>query len=168
MEIRRWHTRYVPGTSWLQFSVLERAMLNSGSLFRGWPTGRLLEDNLLWSRRACSLSWKSLGPTVSTMSSVSTESFPKSSSCCRETMRHLNFLWKAVLPSRTGSLLLISFFLNRNKISNNKSPLIYKDVLLHRTDFWLVWVRDFSDYRLSVKWETRLWNDIISETTSGS
>ena len=61
-----------------------------------------------------------------------------------------------------------SFFFDRNKISNNNSPLIYKVVLLCRTDLWLVWVRDFSDYRLSVKWETRHWNDIISETTSDS
>lgn len=46
-------------------------------------------------------------PQLPTMGSVFIESFPKFS-CCRETMRHLNFLWRDVLPSRTGSLIMIS------------------------------------------------------------
>lgn len=47
----------------------------------------------------------------------------------------LEFSMKSCVATKNWTLILISFFLNRNKISNNKSPLIYKDVLLHRTDF---------------------------------
>ena len=106
-------------------------------------------------------------PPPPTMVSVSTESFPKLSSCCRETMRHLNLLWRAVLPSRTGSFILLLLFLfNRNSISNNSSPLIGTVALLHRTGSWLVQVSDLSDYRLSVKWGTMLWNNVISKAAS--
>lgn len=122
-----------------------------------------LEDNLLWSQRACSLSWKSLGPTALYNGLSVYRILSKLSSCCRKTMRQFEFSIKSCVAINNWILILI-FFLNRNKISATIS-FIYKVVLLCRTDLWLVWVRDFSDYRLFKTKRLGLLETYNSETT---